>query len=74
MALGYLQQTQDSYMVLFRNDKGLASQLMEKIQAWVADRAGKMTEPEAEFADWVSERERMAEVTNDLSSNNTRTW
>jgi len=74
LALGMLQQAQGAYMQLFRNDRALADQLMQRIEEWAAERGDEATEAEAEFIAWAKERRRLAEITADLSMNNTRTW
>lgn len=74
LALGLIKQTQQSYMILFRNDRKLASMLMEKVEAWLAEREGSFSETETELANWVAERKRLASLNRDLSFNNTRSW
>lgn len=74
LALGYLEQTKQSYMILFRHDRELAAQLMQRMQSWVEEKNGTADETESEFIAWVSERARLAKITSDLSMNNTRTW
>ena len=79
LALGLLKQTQESYMLLFRNDRELASLLMGKIDAWAeakrnAEEGEGLSEAETEFMAWADERKNLAKLTNDLSFNNTRTW
>ncbi len=74
LALGFLDQTKQSYMVLFRNDRELADQLMATFDTWLETKGEALTESETEFAGWIEGRKRMASITNDLSSNNTRTW
>lgn len=74
LALGFYDQTKQSYMILFRNDQSLASELMAKFEIWVAGRNGDLSAEEAEFAAWVAERKSLAKVTADLSLNNVRRW
>jgi len=79
LALGLLKQTQESYMLLFRNDRDLANMLMGKIDAWAAAKqtapeGSSLSESETAFIDWANERKNLAKLTNDLSMNNTRTW
>lgn len=74
LALGMLQKTQSAYMQLFRNDRTLADQLMQHMEAWVSMRGDAVTEAEASFISWVQERKRLADITADLSSNNTHPW
>jgi len=74
LALGMLQQTQQAYMRLFRNDRGLADQLMTKIEAWITQHEEVATPDQANFINWAKERQRLAQITADLSLNNTRTW
>lgn len=74
LALGMLQQAQSAYMQLFRNDRALADQLMQRIDEWAAQRGDDATAAEVEFIAWARERKRLAKITADLSMNNTRTW
>ena len=69
-----LKQTQQSYMILFRNDRNLAKMLMDKVDVWIAQREGELTPAETDFVNWIGERKRLAGLTQDLSMNNTRTW
>jgi tetratricopeptide (TPR) repeat protein len=73
LALGLLDQTKNAYMQLFRNDRGLAAQLMERFDEWLTAK-DKMNAAEAEFAAWIAERKRIAKITDDLSMRSTRTW
>ncbi|MEM7096689.1 MAG: tetratricopeptide repeat protein [Pseudomonadota bacterium] len=78
LALGYLNETKQSYMVLFRNDRELAAQLMQTMQDWVNAKSKPesvvTTEEEVEFIAWIEERAKLAKIANDLSANNTRVW
>ena len=74
LALGMMKQTKQSYMILFRDDRELANQLMTVFDAWVIELGDDMDEAQSTFAKWVEERKRMAKMTSDLSMNNTRTW
>jgi tetratricopeptide (TPR) repeat protein len=72
LSVGRLEQAKSSYMVLFRNDRKLASQLMDAMDEWLAKQpAGDST---AAFAAWLKERKAVAEVGDDLSQNNSRRW
>lgn len=72
LSTGQLEKAKSAYMVLFRNERPLADQLMTAMEAWLAEQpAGDAT---ASFADWVKERKALAKVGNDLSQNNTRRW
>ena len=48
LALGYLNETKQSYMILFRNDRELADQLMQTIQTWVNEKSSTATESATE--------------------------
>ena len=74
LALGFLNETMQSYMILFRNDRELAAQLMDRMQTWATEKNGTEDPAEVEFIAWLQEREKMAKITDDLSMNNTRTW
>jgi tetratricopeptide (TPR) repeat protein len=74
LALGMYEKTQRAYMKLFRDDRELASELMAAIDKWRLNIADASTDSELRFLKWVDERKRLAEITNNLSSNNTRSW
>ncbi len=74
LALGLLEHTQNAYMVLFRNDKELAQELMAKFDEWMTAKDGNMSPAEADFAAWVNERKNVARMSSELSMNNTRRW
>ncbi len=74
LALGMFEQTKRSYMVLFREDRALAAQLMSRIDEWIAAQDDALDEDQTAFVAWVDERKRVAQITNDLSMNNTRAW
>ena len=72
LATGQLDKAKRSYMALFRNDRKLAHQLMTAMEEWLAKQAAGDTT--ASFAEWLKERKALAEVGDDLSQNNTRSW
>ncbi len=74
LALGLFEQTKQAYMVLFREDKTLAAQLMARFDEWIAEQGQSLDETQTAFVAWVGDRKRMAQITSDLSLNNTRTW
>jgi tetratricopeptide (TPR) repeat protein len=74
LALGLYDQTKQSYMQLFRNDRTLADQLMTVIDTWVEQKGDGLEPVEADFVYWINERKRLAQITSDLSMNNTRSW
>ena len=61
-------------MLLFRNDRELADQLMAHIDEWIGKTATTDSPAESAFIDWVEERKRIAKITADLSNTNTRAW
>ncbi|MFO0690638.1 MAG: tetratricopeptide repeat protein [Myxococcota bacterium] len=72
LGIGELEKVKSAYMVLFRNERALADQLMKAMDAWVVQQpAGEAT---AAFAEWVQERKALAQAGDDLSLNNTRRW
>lgn len=72
LGVGQLEKVKSAYMVLFRNERALADQLMTAIDAWLAQQpTGDAT---ASFAEWVKERKTLAQAGDDLSQNNTRSW
>ena len=74
LALGMFEQTKKSYMVLFREDRELAAQLMSRFDEWVAAQGDGLDEDQTAFVAWIDERKRVARITSDLSMNNTRAW
>ncbi len=74
LALGMYDKTQRAYMTLFREAPTLADQLMVSIDTWHQTNSNDLSEDARAFAQWVEERKRLAKITSDLSSNNTRTW
>ena len=72
LALGLVDEAKKAYMQLFRADRDLAGQLMGAMDMWLVGQTD--TEGTASFSSWVSERKRLAEVTQDLSVNNKREW
>ena len=74
LAIGEYGHVQKAYMSLFRNDRALADQLMTAMDEWIAARGGNLGAPESAFVSWVEERRRLHTTTQDLSSNNTRSW
>ena len=74
LALGFLDHTRNAYMVLYRDDRALANQLMERFDEWIREKNGSLSEAEAQFVTWIEERKRIAKMSSDLSMNNTRTW
>jgi tetratricopeptide (TPR) repeat protein len=65
LALGRLDDAKASYMLLFRDARPLAAQLMTAMQGWVAARRqnaqGISPEDLAAFAKWVDERAAISE-------------
>ena len=74
LVLGLYKQTQQSYMQLFRGDRDLANQLMTAIDSWIESKGDGLQPAEADFVTWINERKRLAQITADLSMNNTRSW
>ena len=74
LALGMYDKTQDAYMTLFREEPALANQLMSSIDVWHQNNGDNLSEDAQAFAQWAEERKRLAKITGDLSSNNTRSW
>lgn len=72
LMMGFIKESQEAYMTLFRNDRELADQLMATMEKWHA--AQPDGDPKKAFADWLAERKQLASIGHDLSSNNTRTW
>lgn len=75
LALGRFKAVQDSYMVLFRNARPLADQLMVAMKQWVLDRQDvELSEAESSFAAWVAGRQELAAVTQTLSHEHNHAW
>jgi len=72
LATGELEKVKSAYMVLFRNERALADQLMTAMDAWLAEQPEG--DGKASFAAWIDERKALAKVGSDLSQNNTRRW
>ena len=72
LSVGELQRAKDSYMKLVRNDRKLADKLMTTMDEWLAKQPAG--EESKSFAEWVKERKSLANVGDDLSQNNTRSW
>ncbi len=72
LMMGFIKESQEAYMTLFRNDRELADQLMATMEKWHA--AQPDGGPKKAFADWLAERKQLASIGHDLSSNNTRVW
>lgn len=73
LALGTFDEVKKAYMTLFNNDQALAAQLMQAMTEWASDKGDASTSHQA-FAGWIKERQGLANLTNDLSLNNTRAW
>ena len=73
LALGYLDYARQSYMQLFRADRKLAAQLMEAMEAWLAEQP-EDSEQATAMAAWMDQRKALARMSSDLSMNNTRDW
>ncbi len=78
LALGRLDEVKDAYMTLFAKERALADQLMEAMQAWVAERRAEPGDVAAEkvesFAAWLAERGQLADQTALLLGAATRVW
>ncbi len=72
LATGRLDEVKRSYMVLFRNDRALAEQLMAAMDGWLASQADGAAQ--SDFAEWLEERKALAKVDETLSRNNGRSW
>lgn len=66
LALGMLDMTKRSYLVLFRNNRPLADELMNAIDAWIGEKQGNMSESELAFTKWIEERKRIADIASRL--------
>ncbi|MCZ6852414.1 MAG: tetratricopeptide repeat protein [Gammaproteobacteria bacterium] len=73
LALGLIVNAKEDYMRLFRGDRELARQLMSAMVTWLETQE-LQTDSVSDFGAWVSERQKLAEMTQDLSANNTRGW
>lgn len=75
LATGNLDGAKQAYMELFRNDRALADQLLGAMEGWLAGRDGAAQAAEhIEFSAWVMERKELAELSGDLSLNQSRDW
>ena len=73
LAFGLIGNAKDDYMQLFRGDRELARQLMSAMVTWFESQE-LQTDSVTEFGSWISERQKLAEMTQDLSANNARGW
>jgi len=72
LMMGFVKESQDAYMTLFRANRELADQLMAIMEKWHAEQPDG--DAKKVFADWLAERKQLAVIGRDLSSNNTRGW
>ncbi len=72
LMMGFVKESQDAYMTLFRGDRELADQLMATMEKWHAEQPED--DAKKAFGEWLAERRQLASIGNGLSSNNTRTW
>ncbi len=73
LALGLIGNAKQDYMQLFRGDRELAQQLMLAMVTWFESQEPQ-TDSVTEFGTWISERQTLAKMTQDLSANNARGW
>ena len=73
LALGLIGNAKQDYMQLFRGDRELAQQLMLAMVTWFESQEPQ-TDSVTEFGTWISERQALAKMTQDLSANNARGW
>lgn len=73
LALGLIGNAKEDYMQLFRGDRELAQQLMSAMVTWFESQE-LQTNSVTEFGTWISERQKLAEMTQDLSANNATRW
>ena len=74
LALGYYELAQDAYMTLFRADRALADELMTAFESWQENQSEDLDDSQTAFVAWVEERKKLAQATQDLSMNNSRSW
>jgi tetratricopeptide (TPR) repeat protein len=68
LALGMIDQAKSAYMTLFRNDSGLAGELLTEMEATAAANGP------GELADWVAERKTLATLTPHESDPTRQDW
>jgi tetratricopeptide (TPR) repeat protein len=68
LELGFFADAKQSYMVLFQNDRKLASQLMASFDEWLAANISLSSEIKDEFVEWLDTRKRFAKISYGLSS------
>ena len=77
LALGRLDDAKQAYMVLFRQDRALADQLLQAMQLWVERERGNTQSETAgreEFEQWLIERSNLAARTAALASPEKQRW
>jgi tetratricopeptide (TPR) repeat protein len=78
LGLNRLEDAQEAYLYLFRNDRQRADELLTAMQQWVTER---ISDPEGldagvveEFASWVEERAEVAGNTASLTRDTANSW
>jgi len=66
--LGFFDDAKESYMVLFHNDRTLASELMVAFDEWLADNTSLSSKEKEQFVEWLDVRKRLAKISYGLSS------
>ena len=61
-------------MTLFRADRALSDELMTAFESWQDNQTEDLNDSQTAFVAWVEERKKLAQATQDLSMNNTRSW
>ena len=68
LRLGFFEDAKESYMVLFQNDRKLASELMASFDEWITDNASSASAEKDQFVEWLNIRKRFAKISHGLSS------
>lgn len=78
LGLGRLEDAKQAYLQLFAGDRDRADTLMEAMKQWVErhreDPGGQDPATIEAFADWVSQRDHLADQTASLSELQERRW
>jgi tetratricopeptide (TPR) repeat protein len=74
LAIGKYEETKAAYLELYRADQDHAALLMQAFDEWTAGLAADAPADARAFAEWVSERKRLAEVTQVRPGALERTW
>ena len=74
LKLELFSDAKQSYMVLFKNNRKLASQLMSAFDQWISKNSSTQSEQKREFVEWVTRRKQLAAVSFGFSKSSKNNW